>query len=225
MPPSVISPLAQGRPPGAMLGIAAGQTARRVAGGLRGGGGMQAGQYGQPTNVNYLLNLIRGNPAVMPGLSNTMGYLNSLNPQVSLAGQQRDPYAISNLDRFVGPPPGRPRGDPVLGGGRPPISVPPNAPDFFNQMAQAFWWKPNIEGRPNPFAVPSSYEGARNAYRTPSGQIINREPGFFNPDNPWDTGRPEEKNRYEFGPWNPAFNMVSQGVPRYIRKAPPPLGY
>lgn len=59
------------------------------------------------------------------------------------------------------------------------------------------------------WADPSSpnYE-RRNYYQLPDGSIIAREPGYYNPDNPYDTGRPGEVNKefmQRYGGWNPDF--------------------
>jgi hypothetical protein len=45
------------------------------------------------------------------------------------------------------------------------------------------------------WANPSSpnYE-RRNYYVRADGSVVAREPGFYNPENPWDTGRPGEEN-------------------------------
>jgi hypothetical protein len=54
------------------------------------------------------------------------------------------------------------------------------------------------------WADPSSanYE-RRNYYIAPHGGIVAREPGYYNPENPWDTGRRSEVNE-EFGKWDPS---------------------
>jgi hypothetical protein len=41
----------------------------------------------------------------------------------------------------------------------------------------------------------SSWEGeVISWYRTPDGRVVYREPGYYNPKNPYDTGRPGERN-------------------------------
>jgi hypothetical protein len=45
------------------------------------------------------------------------------------------------------------------------------------------------------WATPGANYERRNYYVSPrDGSIIAREPGYYNPENPWDTGRPGESN-------------------------------
>jgi hypothetical protein len=55
-----------------------------------------------------------------------------------------------------------------------------------------------------------------NWYRLPDGEVVFREPGYFNPENPYDTGRRRERNSelYErFGRFDPAWEGDPSSFP------------
>ena len=57
---------------------------------------------------------------------------------------------------------------------------------------------------------------ALNYYRLPDGRIVMREPGYYNPANPYDTGRPREGNTEEFeryGPLDPRWEGNPSAFP------------
>lgn len=68
---------------------------------------------------------------------------------------------------------------------------------------------------PPDWADPNSpnYE-RRNYYIGPDGVTVAREPGYYNPDNPFDTGRPNEKQGEFRGMWDPSMErrMDEPGV-------------
>ena len=86
----------------------------------------------------------------------------------------------------------------------PPPPMPASGP--YQGAAGSEAQNPGRPRVPQPdWANPSSsnYE-RRNYYQLPDGTIVAREPGYYNPDNPFDTGRPGERNK-ELGPWDPSY--------------------
>jgi len=64
------------------------------------------------------------------------------------------------------------------------------------------------------WAKPGQNYERRNYYVSPNGEIIAREPGYYNPENPFDTGRPGETNQEWRGQWDPSMErrMDEPGV-------------
>jgi len=67
---------------------------------------------------------------------------------------------------------------------------------------------------PPDWASPGANYERRNYYVSPNGEIIAREPGYYNPENPFDTGRPGETNMEWRGQWDPSMErrMDEPGV-------------
>jgi hypothetical protein len=99
----------------------------------------------------------------------------------------------------------------------PPGSIPP--PPATGPYQGAAGSEAQNPGRPRvplpDWADPSSpnYE-RRNYYQTPDGRVVAREPGYYNPDKPWQTGRPGEFNEEYEGSWDPSWErrMDEPGV-------------
>jgi hypothetical protein len=78
------------------------------------------------------------------------------------------------------------------------------------------------------YVVTPGFDRARSWYRLPDGRVVDRRRGYYNPDNPYDTGRPAERNSelaLVYGPFDPAWEGNPQALKRTQGPAPQGLAH
>jgi len=135
----------------------------------------------------------------------------------------RRPAKAAQRNRATIPPRSPQPTSPLLAALRPQVQVPPQvspqpsagASGPYQGAAGSELQNPGQQRVPPPdWAAPGANYERRNYYVSPNGEIVAREPGYYNPENPFDTGRPGETNMEWRGQWDPSMErrMDEPGV-------------